>query len=472
MSLTAKYEVLVVGSGPAGQKAAVMAAKAGKRVAVVEREQGLGGGCVYRGTIPSKTLRETALSLDRIKRGAQAFDCQLKEGIEVGILMHRLAEVVEAHSRYMTDQLKRNSITFLHGCCKFVSEHVLEMTTVDGMTQHLHGDVIVLATGSRPKQPADVPVDHEHILDSDSILSMIYLPKSLAILGAGVIACEYASIFSLLGTDVTLIDLADRPLRFMDAEIVEQFVTAFEGRGGRYCGSSRLESVRWNNVDSVVTTLAGGQTIKAEKMLVALGRQPNIDDLDVDTAGLTLNEKGFVPVDQNGQTSVPHIYVVGDMAGPPSLASAAMEQGRRAVSHALGMPVGSADHLIPMGIYTIPEMASIGLDEAKARARFRNVIVGRAHFKEVAKGQIASTRNGLLKLIAGPDGRQILGVQIVGETATELIHLAELALINGNPIDVFVESIFNFPTYAEAYRIAALDVIKQRSQIHPLAKAG
>lgn len=471
MSLTAKYEVLVVGSGPAGQKAAIMAAKAGKKVAVVEREQGLGGGCVYRGTIPSKTLRETALSLDRIKRGAQAFDCQLKEGIEVGILMHRLTEVMEAHSQYITAQLKRNHITFLHGCCRFISEHVLEMTTVDGQTQELQGDVIVLATGSRPKHPAFAPVDHEHVLDSDSILSMIYLPKSLAILGAGVIACEYASIFSLLGVEVTLIDLNPRPLRFMDPEIVERFSTAFEAQGGHYHGASRIESIRWDGFSSVVTTLANGPIIKTEKMLVALGRQPNMDDLDIAAAGLSSNEKGFIPVDQNNRTSVPHIYIVGDMAGPPSLASAAMEQGRRAVSHALGTTVGSSDHFIPLGIYTIPEMASVGLDEAKARARFRNVFVGRATFEEVAKGQIASAQNGLLKLIAGPDGRQILGVQIVGENATELIHLAEMALVNGNPVDIFIESIFNFPTFAEAYRIAALDVVKQRNQAQPLAKA-
>ncbi len=472
MSVTAKYEVLVVGSGPAGQKAAIMAAKAGKRVAVVEREQGLGGGCVYRGTIPSKTLRETALSLDRIKRGAQAFDCRLKEGIEVGILMHRLAEVVEAHSRYMTAQLKRNDITFLHGCCRFVSEHALEMSTVDGLTQTLQADVIVLAAGSRPKQPDQIPVDHEHILDSDSVLSMIYLPKSLAILGGGVIACEYASIFSLLGVSVTLIDLADRPLRFMDQDIVGGFLKGFEDHAGRYVGEAQIQSVRWDQVSSVVTTLASGETIKTEKMLVALGRQANLDDLEVEVAGLTPNEKGFISVDHNGQTCVPHIYVVGDMAGPPSLASAAMEQGRRAVTHALGMPVGSADHFIPMGIYTIPEIASVGLDEPKARARFRNVIVGRARFDEVAKGQIAGTRDGLLKLVAGPDGRQMLGVQIVGENATELIHLGEMALLNGNPIDAFVESIFNFPTYAEAYRIAALDIVKQRSQIQSLAKAG
>ncbi|GKS58677.1 NAD(P)(+) transhydrogenase [Nitrospira sp.] len=468
---TAKYDIVVVGSGPAGQKAAVMAAKAGKRVAVVEREQGLGGGCVYRGTIPSKTLRETALSLDRIKRGAQAFECRLKEGIEVGILMHRLAEVVEAHSRYMTAQLKRNHIAFLHGCCKFVSDHVLELTTVDGLTQALQADVIVLAAGSRPKAPHNVPVDHEHILDSDSILSMIYLPKSLAILGGGVIACEYASIFSLLGVAVTLIDLSDRPLRFMDEEIVQRFLHAFIDHGGRYIGQAHIESVRWDGVTSVVTTLAGGDIIKAEKMLAALGRQPNIDDLDVEMAGLSSNERGFITVDRNGQTSVPHIYVVGDMAGPPSLASAAMEQGRRAVAHALGTPVESADHYIPMGIYTIPEIASVGLDEPKARARFRNVIVGRAAFDEVAKAQIAGTNGGLLKLVAGPDGRQILGVQVVGEHATELVHLAELVLLNGNPVDTFVESIFNFPTYAEAYRIAALDIVKQRSKIEPLAKA-
>jgi NAD(P) transhydrogenase len=472
MSAVATYDVLVIGSGPAGQKAAIMAAKSGKRVAVVEREQGLGGSCVYRGTIPSKTLREAALSLERVKRGAAVFDCKLREGVEVGMLMQRLDEVVSAHSRYMSDQLRRNGIVLLHGCSRFLSDRLLELTTVDGVTQELTAGLIVLATGSRPRHPAHIPVDHEHILDSDSILSMIYLPQSLAIVGAGVVGCEYASIFSLLGVPVTVIDAAPRPLQFIDAELTERFLASFDGYGGRYCGQQRIKSVRWDGLLSVVTTLENGEEIATEKMLVASGRQPNLEDLHIGAAGLEPNAKGYLPVNQYGQTAVPHIYAVGDMAGPPSLASSAMEQGRRAICHALGMAVGAADHLIPMGIYTIPEMSSVGLDESRAHERYRNIVVGRADFSEVARGQIAGSRHGLLKMIAGPDGRQLLGVQIIGDNATELIHLGELALINGNSVETFVESIFNFPTYAEAYRIAALDIVKQRGQRPVLAKAG
>ncbi|MGE3152442.1 MAG: Si-specific NAD(P)(+) transhydrogenase [Nitrospiraceae bacterium] len=472
MSTVTTYDVLVIGSGPAGQKAAIMAAKCGKRVAVIEREPGVGGACVYRGTIPSKTLREAALSLERVKRGAAVFDCKLREGVEVGMLMQRLEEVVSAHGRYMGDQLRRNGIAVLHGCSRFLSSHRLALTTVAGLTHELDAELIVLATGSRPRHPANIPVDHEHILDSDSILSMIYLPRSLAIVGAGVVGCEYASIFSLLGVSVTIIDAAPRPLQFIDAELTERFLASFEGYGGRYCGRQRVKTVRWDGVLSVVATLENGEEIVAEKMLVASGRQPNLEDLNLGAAGLETNGKGYVSVNQHCQTPVPHIYAVGDMAGPPSLASSAMEQGRRAMCHALGMAVSAADHLIPMGIYTIPELSCVGLDESRARERYGNIVVGRADFSEVARGQIAGSGQGLLKMIAGPDGHRLLGVQIIGENATELIHLGELALINGNSVETFVEGIFNFPTYAEAYRIAALDIVKQRGQRPVLAKAG
>jgi NAD(P) transhydrogenase len=464
MSTLIRYDIVVIGSGPAGQKAAVQGAKAGKHVAVIEREPGVGGGCVYRGTIPSKTLRESALHMDRLEQSPAKLDIQVPSNMLVSTLMRRLDEVITSHGDYMMDQLTRNGITLFHGRAKFLSDSLIEMQTVDGMKQQITADTIVIATGSRPRAPADIPIDHEHILDSDSILSMIYLPRSLTILGGGIIALEYASIFASLGVQVTLIDRATRPLQFFDAELVRTFVHSFEQRGGRYCGGQAFRDVRWDGVSQVMTTLQDGQVISSDKMLVALGRQANLEELNLSATGLTITEKGTLAVNEHCQTAIPHIYGVGDLIGPPGLASSAMEQGRRAVCHALGIPVGHSADIIPVGIYTIPEMASIGLDESAALTRYRDVVIGRARFSEIARGQISNIRNGLLKMVADPAGEYLLGVQIIGEGATELIHVGQIALRHATLIDSFVENIFNFPTLAEAYRVAALDIVGQRQK--------
>ena len=457
------YDIVVVGSGPAGQKAAIQGAKAGKKVVLIEQEQGIGGNCVYRGTIPSKTLRETALQFERLKRSSEVFEGRLRLDVPMAVLLHRLDEVVKAHECYMADQLARNGVIYRHGRARFLSPHEVQLEAIDGACQALWAETIVLATGSRPRSIPEIPVDHEHVLDSDSILSMIYLPRSLTVLGGGVVACEYASTFALLGVEVTLIDRAQRPLSFMDAEIVEVFQRSIERQGGRFYVGQTVKEVVWDGVSSVVARLANGMAVKSEKMLVALGRQPNIEELNLEAAGLTLDEKGRIPVNEYGQTPVPHIFAAGDMLGrPPALASQAMEDGRRAVSHALGLPVGDSLNQVPIGIYTIPEIASIGLDEEQAAARYRGPLVGRARFTEIAKGQITGACDGLLKLIADPSGERLLGVQIVGEHATELIHLGQMALQDGATIDRFIDSIFSFPTFAEGYRVAALDILGQR----------
>jgi len=464
MSTSTAFDIIVIGAGPAGQKAAIQGAKAGKRVALIERERGIGGSCVYRGTIPSKTLRESALQLDRLKSAGAAFDFSLKPDIQIATLLSRLEDVISAHDTFMSRQLRRNGISLLHGRAGFLDAHTIEMLTVDGGRQSLTADAIILATGSRPRNPENIPVDHEHILDSDSLLSMIYLPRSLTIIGGGVIGCEYASIFALLGTQVTLIDRAPSPLQFMDHELVTHFVKLFEQQGGRYLGGQQILEVRWDGAAHVVTTLKDNPPVKSEKLLVALGRQANIEDLNLAAAGLTATEKGTVSVNQFCQTDVPHIYAVGDMVGAPALASKAMEQGRRAARHALNLPVGDAASTIPLGIYTIPEMASIGLDEEAARERYRNPLIGRAKFEEVARAQISGAGQGLLKMVADPSGEQLLGVQIVGDSATELVHVGQSALQQGATIESFIDNIFNFPTYAESYRIAALDILGQAAK--------
>ena len=461
MSTPVAFDIIVIGAGPAGQKAAVQGAKAGKRVALIERERGIGGSCVYRGTIPSKTLRESALHLDRLKRAGETFQFNLKPDTQIATLLNRLESVVQAHDSFMSRQLRRNGISLLHGRARFLNEHIIEMQTVDGVRQQFTADTIVVATGSRPRNPKEIPVDHEHILDSDSLLSMMYLPQSLAVVGSGVIGCEYASIFALLGVEVTLIDRGEYPLQFMDRELAQQFVQGFEERNARYLGGRTISEVRWDKVAHVVTKLSDGTTITSEKMLVALGRQANIEDLNLAATGIMLSDKGLIPVNQYCQTNVSHIYAVGDMVGAPALASKAMEEGRRAVRHALNLPVGDAASTIPMGIYTIPEMASIGLDEKSARERYKEPLIGRAKFEEVARAQISGAGHGLLKMVADPEGEHLLGVQVVGDSATELVHIGQLALQNSATIESFIDNIFNFPTYAEAYRIAALDILGQ-----------
>ena len=462
MTTPRRFDVLVIGSGPAGQKAAIQAVKAGRSVLLIEHERTVGGACVHRGTIPSKTLRESAAQATRLARDASIWGVPPRAGVEVASLMARLDQVVAAHTHYMGRQIDRNGIERHHGRARFLSEHVVETVTVGGDRAEFTADVIVVATGSRPRNPPEIPIDHENILDSDSILSMLYLPSSLTVLGGGVIASEYASVFAALGVKVTMIDRADRPLKFMDGELVGKFVQAFQRAGGTYIGEQSIGGVRFDGVSQVVTTLSDGRVVTSDKLLVALGRAANVDELNLAAAGLGANARGLLAVDEHCRTAKPHIYAVGDVVGPPALAATAMEQGRRAARHALGLDEGAGADTIPIGIYTIPEMASVGLGEEEATKRCGAALVGRARFDEVARGQISGITDGLLKLVADASGRRLLGVHIVGEGATELVHVGQMALLGQMSVDTFVDNIFNFPTLAEAYRVAALDLVEKR----------
>ena len=459
---TEPFDVVIVGSGPSGQKAAIQARKAGRKTAMIEREPGVGGACVHQGTIPSKTLRETAVQMVRLRRGADVFNAQIGAGTEITRLLTRLDRVVTAHVTYMHNQLIRNDVHLLNGRARFISPELLEVESVTGKVRRLSAQIIVLATGSRPRNPPEISVDHENILDSDSILSLSYLPESLVVLGAGVIASEYASVFALLGVKVTVVDKTDRPLKFLDPELTERFMRELQRNDGRFVGGCSASSVEFDGVGAVKTHLTNGETLTSEKVLVALGREANVDGLALAAAGLKANARGLIDVDQNCRTSVPHIYAVGDVIGPPSLASTSMEQGRRAVCHALGLSPGPGADLIPTGVYTVPEISSVGLSAEEAQRRGVKVVVGRANFDQVARGQISGIDDGLLKLVADEHGKKLLGVQIVGDGATDLVHVGMMALLAGQDVDVFVENIFNFPTLAEAYRVAAFDVIEQR----------
>lgn len=458
------FDIIVIGGGPAGQKAAIQGAKARKKVLLVELDTAIGGACVQRGTIPSKTLRETAIALSGFqRRSGNVYTISAREDLHLASLITRKDAVVAAHAKYMTDQLTRNHVERWHGRASFAGPHEIEVETVTGGKERAAGEFIIIASGSRPREPAEIPIDHEHVLDSDSILSMIYLPRSLTVLGSGVIAAEYASIFGALGVKVTMIDKAARPLGFIDPDITHHFVASFEAMGNTFIGNAAIKNVEFDGVSEVVTTLGDGRTVRSEKLLCALGRVANVEALNLEKAGVTLSARSLVEVNDKYQTKAPHIYGVGDVIGPPSLASAAMEQGRRAVCHALGLGSIGAPELIPAGIYTIPEMSSVGLTEAQAAERHGTTIVGLAKFNEVARGQIAAIEDGLLKLIADPTGKQLLGVQVIGEGACELVHIGQMALLANLPIDTFVESVFNFPTLAEAYRVAALAIIGKRS---------
>jgi NAD(P) transhydrogenase len=459
MTAPREFDIAVIGSGPGGQQAAIQGAKAGRRVIMIERERQVGGACVHQGTIPSKTLRETALAMIQLKRQAAAFNVTLNRNLEVSTLMQRLSQVLAAHTRSIAEDLRRNQVELLHGRARFIDPKTIEVTSVRGQKTRVTAPTIVIATGSKPRCPSDIPVDHEHILDSDSILSLIYLPRSLTVLGGGVIASEYASIFSLLGTEVTLVDKAPRPLTFMDQELTSRFVSHFERYGGRYLGGQAVQSVRWDGLSQVLTELQSGEVLRSDKLLVALGRTANVEGLGLDAAGVKISPRGYIVTDAHYQTGVPGIYAIGDVIGPPALATASLEQGRRAIWHALGLAPSHPFELVPIGIYAVPEMACAGLSEEQAREKFGQVSVGRARFEETARGLIAGIEDGLLKLVADGEGQKLLGVHIVGDGATDLIHVGEMALLNGNAVDVFLENLLNFPTLGEAYRIAALNLI-------------
>ena len=450
-------DFLVIGSGPAGQKAAIQGAKAGKSVILVEREPSVGGMCVHKGTIPSKALRESAIKHHRARELLN-----VENPTELKPLMNMVDSIIHAHDTYISKQLERNGIRCLRGQGVFPECQFNELTEPGGGKMMINAEHVFIATGSTPRKPHNIDIDHESVVDSDSFLSMNYLPKSLIVLGGGVIACEYASVFANLGCEVTLIDRFALPLGFLDQDLPQRFLKVFEQNGGVFVGNSHVKSAASDGISGAEVVLEDGSVMRAEKVLVAQGRVSALKGLNLEITGIEVSDLGLINANENCQTTVPHIYAVGDVIGPPSLASSAMEQGRKAACHALGKP---RDELlsknIPVGIYAIPEMASVGMTEAEATERFGTPLIGRAEFNEVARGLISGSEEGMLKMIADAQGDKLVGMHIVGEGATELIHMAQLALANKATVSSFVEQIFNFPTLAEGYRVAALHIQSQ-----------
>jgi NAD(P) transhydrogenase len=451
------FDLIVIGCGPAGEKAGAQAAYFGKRVAVIERGQYVGGSCINTGTVPSKTLRESALYFSGLKqRGLYGIDYSLKENLTVNDFMHHEREVVEMERRRILKNLELHGIELVRGQTAFEDAHTVAVAGPDG-TQRLRGEVILISTGSKPNRPAEIAFDDVHTFDSDTFLQMERIPKSLAVIGGGVIGCEYASIFMALGVDVTLADGRDRLLPFLDAEISERLRERLASLGMHFWFNERPVKTE-NSASGVRLTMRSGKTLATEAALFAAGRRAAVDGLHLEKAGLALNDRGYIAVDENYKTSVPHIYAAGDVIGFPALASTSMEQGRVAVCHAFGLKYKQrVASLLPMGIYTIPEISAAGETEESCKEKTIEYVVGRALYANNARGHITGDTAGMLKLIFARADKKLLGVSIIGESATELIHIGMMVLDNGLTIDEFIEQVFNYPTLSEAYKYAAYD---------------
>ena len=452
-----EYDLVVIGSGPAGEKGAAQAAYFGKRVALVERQQVLGGACVNTGTIPSKTLREAALQLSGFRqRELFGMELALRDDSTLGQLMNRKRQVIDQEWELIENNLQKHKVDRYHGIARFTGPH--DLIIQNGPShQAIRGEIILIATGSSPHRASSIPFDDKSICDSDSILEMDQMPKSLAVIGAGVIGCEYASIFAALSVPVFLIDGRTSLLGHMDQEIVQILLASLNNRLNvtLHLGVE----VRAVNLDKeVVLELADGQTIRAEKVLVAAGRNGNTADLDLSAAGVLPGPRGLIPVNERYQTNVPNIYAAGDVIGFPALASTSMEQGRVAMVHAFDLKYKTkVASILPYGIYTIPEMSTVGLTEEQCIEQGINAAVGRARFERNPRGRIIGDEEGLIKLVFDADSLKLLGVHIVGENASELLHVGMMVMHLGGTISAFVESVFNYPTLGDAYKYAAYD---------------
>jgi NAD(P) transhydrogenase len=451
------FDLIVIGCGPAGEKAGAQAAYFGKRVAVIERAEALGGSCINTGTVPSKTLRESALYFSGLKqRGLYGIDYSLKDNLTVHDFMHHEREVVEMERQRILKNLELHHIELVRGQAAFEDVHTVAVSSASG-TRRLRGEVILISTGSKPHRPPEIAFDDVHVFDSDTFLQMERIPKSLAVIGGGVIGCEYASIFIALGVSVTLVDGRDRLLPFLDAEISERLRVRLAALGMQFWFNERPVKVQ-STASGVDLVMKSGKTLQTESALFAAGRRAAVDGLALEKAGLAINDRGYIAVDANYRTAVPHIYAAGDVIGFPALASTSMEQGRVAVCHAFGFKYKQrVASMLPMGIYTIPEISAAGETEESCKEKKIDFCVGRALYSNNARGHIVGDTAGLLKLIFARADRKLLGVSIIGEIATELIHIGMAILDKGLTIDEFIEQVFNYPTLSETYKYAAYD---------------
>ena len=453
------YDVLIIGSGPAGQHAAWQAARMNKRTAIIERKPRIGGAGLQTGTIPSKAMREVAYLLSR--SGGMRQTLAPNDRSRYGLLadaVRRKEGVIAQQESVILQRLLRHGVALIPGEASFVDAHTLQVTDTNGNTRKISAEVIVLATGSRPRRPANIPFDKKTVLDSTSILNLRHLPDSLLVIGGGVIGCEFVSIFAALGVQVSVVDSHAQLLAYLSEDVVNVLADSFLGMDVTLHMQERVTEIR-REESSTLTVLESGKEIRTDAILFAQGREPNSAGLQVERAGVSAQD-GWIAVNQDFQTSVPHIFAVGDLIGRPALASTGMEQGRAAVLYAFGKKHVAAENL-PMAVYTIPEISYVGKTESEVQQENISYVVGRAHFKDTARGQIIGDGHGLLKLVVDADSKKLLGVHIVGEQASELIHIGQLVMnLNGTVHDL-VSNVFNYPTLAECYKLAALDCLHQ-----------
>ncbi|HEX3784294.1 MAG TPA: Si-specific NAD(P)(+) transhydrogenase [Pseudonocardiaceae bacterium] len=464
------FDVVVLGSGPGGQKAAIATAKLGKRAAVVERRDMVGGVCINTGTIPSKTLREAVLYLTGLnQREMYGQSYRVKEDITVGDLLARTQHVIGREIEVIRSQLARNHVTLLPGLGKFLDEHTIEVVDGTGREATVTADKIVIATGTLPARPSTVEFDEKTIIDSDGILHLDQVPASMIVVGAGVIGIEYASMFAALGTKVTVVESRERMLEFCDGEVVEALKYHLRDLSVTFRFRETVASVQ-RHPRGAIATLESGKKIPAEVLMYSAGRQGMTSSLGLEAAGLQADNRGRLKVDEYFRTEVENIYAVGDVIGFPALAATSMEQGRLAAHHACGEPLHALSTLQPIGIYTIPEISFIGKTEDELTEERIPFEVGVSRYRELARGQIIGDSYGVLKLLVSPDDRSLLGVHVFGTGATELVHIGQAVMGCGGTVDYLVDAVFNYPTLAESYKVAALDAMNKIRQIERLGE--
>ena len=455
---THEYDLVVIGSGPAGQKGAICAAKLRKKVAIIDRQRTIGGVCVHTGTIPSKMLREAILYLSGFRqRTFYGRGYVVKDRILMSDLVFRAQSVMTREVEVIKAQLRRNFVTTLEGDARFKDPHTIEIHNEDGV-QLVHGENILIACGTRPAHSDDIPIDGKRIFDSDQVHCLEEVPRELIVVGAGIIGLEFASMFATLGVKVTLLDLRPTLLDFVDREIIESLSFQLRQIGTVFRLGEKVVQVGLDQErDQVFAKLESGKLVRGQALLYTIGRQANSDQLNIEATGIQPDVRGKLAVNENFQTSVPHIYAAGDVIGFPALASTSMEQGRLASSHMFGKPSKMSTHLIPYGIYAIPEISMVGATEEELTRQKAPYEIGLAHYSELAKGQMLGDENGLLKILFDPNTLKLLGVHIIGDRAAEIIHIGQAVLTMCATIEYFRDTVFNYPTLAEAYKVAALD---------------
>ena len=463
------YDCVVIGTGPAGQKAAIQAAKLGKRVAIIEKNNVLGGAQINTGTIPSKALREAALHLTgAAKRGLLGQSYRVKRDITIADLVEISQQVIRHEWETIRDQFERNGIDLIWGTAHFEGPNLVQVACDDDV-EMLTADKFMLGIGTRPAKPGHVPFNGKTVLCSDQLLKLDRLPKSMIVVGGGVIGCEYACIMSTLGVRVTLVEGRNNVLGFLDREIAEAFQYHMRGSGITLRMGEKVEGIseitNGNGETLVQATLESGKRLQAQTLLYAVGRQGVCGALALENVGIEYDDRGRLEVNENYQTSAGHVYAAGDVIGFPALASTSMEQGRRAMCHAFGVDIEGFNKLFPFGIYSVPEMSMVGKTEEELTDEAIPYETGVASYKEIARGRLLGDDTGMLKMLIHQDTKKVLGVHIIGTGATELIHIGQTVMALGGTAEFFIDTVFNFPTLAEAYKVAAYNGLNKLAHV-------